>query len=99
MWPSLQRDEGHVERPAEASADSLADQLGDCIGPVGHRNRVDADRFVVTGPPSAHDVVRAREDDSFDPGQGRGVKNVRQGIEVRADQVFPGAHSSVLAAR
>ena len=60
-------------------------------GPSGIGIDVDADRFDVTrSVRSAHDVVRAREDDPLDPGQGRGVKDVRQGIEVRADQVVPG---------
>ena len=69
---------------------SLADQLGDCIRPVGHRHRVDADRFTVAGPPSAHDMIRAREDEPLDPRQGRGVKHVRQSVKVRPDQIVPG---------
>ena len=34
-------------------------------------------------------MVRARENEPFDSGQGGGVKDVGQGIEVRADQIVP----------
>ena len=43
-----QRDEGHVERPGQAPAQSLADQLGDGVRPVRHRGHVDGDRPVAT---------------------------------------------------
>ena len=82
-------DESHVESAGQASAHSLADQLGDGVWPVGHRFGVDCDRLEVALPSLAHDVVRAREDEPFDSGQGRGVKDVGQGIEVGADQIVP----------
>ena len=34
-------------------------------------------------------MVRAGEDDPLDAGQGRGVKHVRQGIEVGSDHLRP----------
>ena len=85
-----ERDEGQVEGPRQAPAQSLADQLGDGVRSVRHRRHVDGDRPVTQVSILPHDVVRAGEDDPLDSGQGRGVKDVGQGIEVGTDQLFPG---------
>ena len=87
------------ECPRQALAQPLADQFGDRVGSIRHRLHVDRNRPIIHPFIIPHDVVRAGEDNALNPGQGRSVEDVGQGIEVGPVGASHGANSWPLAAR
>ena len=91
-WTQPSRSAMNVRSKARARLrpEPLAHQLGRAVGAVGRGGQVDGDRHVAEVAVAAHRVVRAGEDEPLDPGQGRGVEDVGQGVEVGPLQVLPG---------
>ena len=75
----------------EAAAQALADELGRAVGVARFRRQVDGDRLVAELAVAAHHVVGAGVDHALDAGQGGGVEDVAEGVEVGPDEPFPRA--------
>ena len=82
-----QRDEGKVEGMGQAPAHPLSHQLEHPIRIAGPRSEINRDRFFTEVPVLRHDVIGAGEDDPVDSGQGGGIEDVGQGVEIAADQL------------